>query len=243
MKEKDMFEPVKNLLINELGCSDVYGEVSNFDVLGLMGPADVIVEMKMSLNFKVIEQALRAINTGHYIYIAVPRPKSRTHNHWFVYHQFLKPNGIGLIYVTENRVDKEDWERWKDEPYYPYLAEINKKAKFNHFPNKFKKKSQFSQYTDIRYQLEDWMKENVGGSKGGEIITPYSHMIDAVKAFLRNNGWSTIDEILENVPEVTNHYSNPKASLRATFNARWNQYWIEVKTADRKRYFRVKEGI
>lgn len=55
MKETDMFDPVKKLL-EELGCSNVYGEIMNFDVVGLRGPADVIVEMKKTLNFKVIEQ-------------------------------------------------------------------------------------------------------------------------------------------------------------------------------------------
>jgi hypothetical protein len=49
MKESDLFEPVKNYLIEVIGCSQVYGEVGNCDVLGISGALNIIVELKKTL--------------------------------------------------------------------------------------------------------------------------------------------------------------------------------------------------
>lgn len=88
-----------------------------------------------------------------------------------------------------------------------------------------------------------------GGVKSGEGVTEYSITIDNIKDCLRfrrsNEGWMTVDEILE---QVQTHYSNPKPSVMATLQAHWNKDWCETKVEGRKRYFRlkrksVKEGI
>lgn len=241
MKETELFEPVKTLLIEELGCSQVYGEISNYDVVGLRGPADVIVEMKTTLNFKVIEQAMYARTSGHYIYIAVPYTKT---SHHFVYSEFLDPYGIGLIYVRENHISSEHWNKYysEDGEYQKYVASIQHQAKFNHLAVKCSLRKVDKKYT-LRGQIKEWSHLNVGGSKGGETVTGYSVMIDKVKEYLSNNGWSTIEEILENVPAARNHYANPKASLRATLAEKWNEYWVERKRGENRTYlYNVKEG-
>ncbi|WP_270693164.1 hypothetical protein [Enterococcus malodoratus] len=223
MKETDMFEPVK-LLLEELGCSNVYGEIMNFDVVGLRGCADVIVEMKKTLNFKVIEQAYHATQWGHFVYIAVPKVKT---SHWFIYHEFLSPKNIGLIYVSENKTSEKLWGKYHDEPYPKYIASVAYDAKFNHNAPKKRLKGKFEQY-GLRGHIKAYAHKNIGGSKGGETITDYSFMISAVKEYLKQNGSATLDEIIKNVPIVSEHYKNPKASLRATFREKWNEHWLKM---------------
>ena len=74
MKESELFGPVKKFLL-EQGCTDVYGEVMNCDVLGINGDINYIVEMKTSLTFKLIDQALKRVRLGQYVYIAIPKRK------------------------------------------------------------------------------------------------------------------------------------------------------------------------
>ncbi|OTO15128.1 hypothetical protein A5875_004285 [Enterococcus sp. 3H8_DIV0648] len=216
-----MFEPVK-LLLEESGCSEVYGEIMNFDVVGLKGPAEVIVEMKKTLNFKVIEQAYHACHHAHFVYIAVPKVKT---SHWFIYNEFLAPKNIGLIYVRKNESNEAIWNKYHEGPYQKYIATVAHEAKFNHRAPKKKLKGDFYQYS-LRGHIKTYSHENIGGSKGGETITDYSFMINAVKTFLESNGPSTLEEIIENVPVVSDHYKNPKTSLRATLREKWNEHWL-----------------
>ncbi|MBP2098793.1 hypothetical protein [Enterococcus rivorum] len=60
-------------------------------------------------------------------------------------------------------------------------------------------------------------------------MTGYSVMIEDIKEYLKKNGWSTIEDILENVPSAREHYANPKPSLRATLREKWNEHWVECK--------------
>lgn len=41
MEEKDLYEPVKNWLYTKVGCTDVYAEVWDVDVLGIQGVCNV----------------------------------------------------------------------------------------------------------------------------------------------------------------------------------------------------------
>lgn len=223
MKETELYEPVKQLLQEKLGCSDVYGEIGGYDVVGFRGPADVVVEMKTTLNFKVIEQAYSALQSGHFIYIAVPAVKS---SHHFIYYSFLKPYGIGLIYVKPNHYSEKQWRRYFHVPYPAYLAEVAYDAAFNHIAGKYSRK--LKSHSFLRESVKEWSNRNIGGSKGGEVVTDYSVMIEAVQAYLKENGWTPLSELLANVPIVCEHYANPKASLRATLKEKWNEHWIQL---------------
>lgn len=99
MKERDMFEPVKKLL-QSLGFPDVYGEVGLIDVVGVNPTHTVAVEMKTSLNIKVIEQAMRSHRKSHFCYIAVP--KTKDYATWEKKAVFKKLE-LGLIYVDDKR--------------------------------------------------------------------------------------------------------------------------------------------
>lgn len=232
MKETDLFEPVKNCLMRDLGCSDVYGEIQNCDVVGKRGNYDVIVEMKTSLNFKVILQAIERKHYGAYVYIAVPKlSDKRPNDHHSIYHEFIKPHGIGLIYVSDYPCKKETYYKWNENgiPYCKLEARVYYKAKFNHHYLA----NRLGGFKQISTTVKDWEKNNVGGSKGGEIITAYSFMIEKVKEYLKENGWSTIDNILDNVEEVNRHYASPKASLKATLKEKWNKNWIMVRQEEK----------
>lgn len=98
MKEYEMFEPVKALLLKS-NFDNVYAEVCNYDVVATSENAECIVEMKLHLNFKVLEQAYQGIGRAKYVYIAVPKTKQYDNN--FV-RKILRDYGIGLIVVDNN---------------------------------------------------------------------------------------------------------------------------------------------
>lgn len=198
MKETEMHEPVKNLLISQIFCDEVYAEIMNVDMLGIKGPANIIVEMKVQLSFKLIEQAYRSLQYAQYVYIAIPRLKASYH---WIYYQFLKPKRIGLIEVSGDQ------------------ATIIYPAKFNHA------KKAWVEY--IRKHIEEFSHENIAGSKGGETITRYSYMMKRVKRYMQNRGWVTVDEILDHC-ETYYAQPKPSmiATLKADYNANWCEFKI-----------------
>lgn len=262
MKETDLFEPVKNLLISRLHCTEVYGEVRNFDVLGIINNANVIVEMKMHLNFKVIEQAINAKRYAHYVYIAVPEPKRQSSQHHFIYNEILKKHGIGVIYVSENNLSEELFERHRraslaglDNGYFnryigkgitysKYTAHIpyGWLAKYNNLPVRLMKadKKHYEKYINIRNDIKHFSHLNIGGAKtgSGETITDYSYMIDKIYQYLKHNGWMYVGDIARDVPT---HYSNPKSSISATLREKWNTEKFVWKKERNRVYFNIKE--
>ncbi|MGN4725371.1 hypothetical protein ACTFR8_28635 [Bacillus cereus group sp. MYBK15-3] len=218
LKESDLFTPVKSFLIKN-GCSNVYGEVLGCDVLGINGVCDIIVELKTTLSFKLIDQALDRLNHGHYVYIAIPQRKGHTPR---CVKKVLEQNKIGLLEIGKDRFSED------------IIAHISIPAKYNRLPNELKKKG----FKPIRNFIKDYHETQIGGVKGGEGTTDYSLMIDNIKAFLRyhNRGkWTNVDEIL-NYCET--HYANPKPSLIATLQAKWNSDWCECKRENGKVYFK-----
>jgi hypothetical protein len=106
-------------------------------------------------------------------------------------------------------------------------------AKFNRIQN-----------VNIRKHIREYHKTQIGGVKSGGGETEYSVSMKNVKKFLQrarrfggNEGWVAIDQILE---YCETHYSNPKPSLIATLQAKWNESWCESKVENRRRYFRYK---
>ncbi|EJR49968.1 hypothetical protein IIO_06564 [Bacillus cereus VD115] len=218
LKESDLFAPVKSFLIKN-GCSNVYGEVLGCDVLGINGICDIIVELKTTLSFKLIDQALDRLNHGHYVYIAIPQRKGHTPR---CVKKILEQNKIGLLEIGKDRFSND------------IIAHISIPAKYNRLPNELKKKG----FKPIRNFIKNYHETQIGGVKGGEGTTDYSLMIDNIKAFLRyhkHGKWTTVDEIL-NYCET--HYANPKPSLIATLQAKWNSDWCEYKRENGKIHFK-----
>lgn len=218
MKESDLFVPVKELLLTKIGCKKVYAEVLNYDVVGIIGQHNLIVEMKKMLNFKVIEQAIEAKRHGHYVFIAVPDKKS---GFLRIVHDFLKFHGVGLIVIKDNG--------------YNLYAEIP-----HGMFGKYNRKTE-----DIRKYIKDGYHDTIpGGVKMGDFDyqSDYTLMIDDIKRYLqrrRNGQWVTVDEILE---YCSCYYSQPKPQLTQTLKAHWNSEWLEFKVENRKTFFRLRKS-
>lgn len=215
VKESDMFTNVKFVLTQKMQCDNVYAEVGTYDVVGVKGDIAIVVEMKKQLNFKVIEQAIRAKYCADYIFIATPKPKNP---HSKIAINLLKQEGIGLIYTT-------------DEPDMYDSRKIGSNIEF------WGKRIRNKTYDIKKYINHEFHSRTIAGVKSGEGITEYSEMMDTIKFFLRRKEWVTIDELLEN---VQTYYNNPKPSLMQTLKAEWNKDWLEWKVENRKTYFKIR---
>lgn len=211
MKESDLYNPVKGFLV-EKGCEGIYGEVGTCDVLALQGDTNWIVELKTNLSFKLIDQAIDRTRIGHYVYIAIPKRKSGIPR---CVKEILTNHHIGLLEVGKRSV-KETIPAT-----YNPLAN-NRKA-----------------FQRVRKLIRTYSVTQVGGVKSGESITDYSITMDKVKEFLseHHETWFTVDKILES---CETHYSNPKRSLTATLQEKWNEGWVETTVINRRRHFRIK---
>lgn len=218
MKESDLFEPLKMFLHQEMGCQQVYAEVNDIDVVGRHGNVFIGVEMKTSLNFKVIEQAINRKCLVDYVFILVPQPKSQ-HRKFVL--DWIKGLGIGLMYYNAN----------------PRTLSETKGVKIIYWG----KRQRRSKYFHIADRINDEIHlVNIGGSKGGETITEYKLTIEKIKECLYfNRTGLTIDDLLDN---VQTHYANPKPSTMATLRAKWNEDWLEIFTEDKKLKYRMKES-
>ncbi|MBC1604504.1 hypothetical protein HCJ39_07235 [Listeria rocourtiae] len=65
MQEKELYEPVRNWLYQHVGCEAVYAEVWDVDVLGTHGACNVLVELKTSLSFKLLDQAIDRVKGAY----------------------------------------------------------------------------------------------------------------------------------------------------------------------------------
>lgn len=211
VKERDLFFPAKNFLENEIGCEKVYAEVADIDVVGKKGNIYIGIELKTTLNFKVLEQADRRKYLVDYMFILVPEPKRY---HSYLAYKWLKEMGVGLMYYNP-----------KNE--YIFIFRWGKRIRISR------------DYNISRYIDEELHIQNVGGSKGGEILTPYKHTINKIKEYLfLRERWCSIEEILES---IQTHYKNPKPSTVATLRANWNEDWVEYQWIDGKLCFRMKD--
>ncbi|PLS15062.1 hypothetical protein CVD28_24600 [Bacillus sp. M6-12] len=214
MKESDLFLPVKKFLL-ESGYSNVYGEVGKCDVLGVNGECNIIVELKTTLSFKLIDQAIERLKQGHYVYIAIPKRKQSIPK---CVKEILTYHKIGLIEVGMRSF------------------KVTIPARFNRLANKRKS------YKRLRKNIKEYSEGQIGGVKSGEKITDYSITMQNIKEYMKSkrNKWVTVDDILEH---CETHYKKPKTSVMATLKAEWNQDWCESKIENRKRYFRMKEEV
>lgn len=245
MQERDLYQPVKDFLINKLDCTEVYGEILNLDVLGLCGTINIGIELKTRLSFKLLSQALIRSQYVEYMYIAFPKPKSDIET--FVL-DWCHSKGIGIMLI--------------DTTGYVWL---DTKAKFN----RVNQKRISSGGLNIRDKITDFSGENTGGVPSGQVMTPYKKTVQNVRAYLerekekdllgkteqgyaisyyregaivneyrQNAGDRTVDEMLAH---IRTHYAQPKPSLMATLQESWNQDWCETHKYDGKRYFRIRD--
>lgn len=121
MKESDLAQIFVEYLKDDY---DLYFEFMDIDIFGKGTNHTIAIEVKTSLNFKVIEQAKNNIKYANYSYIAVPEPKIR--HFGFDICEML---GVGVLlenngFVRELIKPKLNRNLWK----LPEPGEIYKKA-------------------------------------------------------------------------------------------------------------------
>ena len=102
LKETELYSPVKELLL-QLGYQ-VKGEVNHVDVLGIKDDQIVIVELKTSLNLKLLIQGVKRQRLTDNVYIAIPMPKykKRFSKDAKDREYLIRRLELGLIYVSTN---------------------------------------------------------------------------------------------------------------------------------------------
>lgn len=93
MKESDLAQKFVDYLKYDY---ELFFEFMDIDIYGKAKNHTIGIEVKTSLNFKVIQQACRNINRCNYSYIAIPEPK--TGNFGF---DICKVLGVGVLLYSE----------------------------------------------------------------------------------------------------------------------------------------------
>ena len=102
MKESDLYLPLKRFL--ESQNYEVKGEVQDCDVLAVRGEeTPVVVELKLTLNFNVILQAVERLSLTPKVYIGIPeqcKTMKRRRRHII---KLLRMLGLGMIVIDSDR--------------------------------------------------------------------------------------------------------------------------------------------
>lgn len=249
-KESDLYKPLKAYL--EMGNWEVYSEVEGSrgyrraDIVATRDNQLMVIEMKTTLTFKLLEQAIAWKGSADYIYIAVPRAK--TERSWLAM-DILEQNGIGIM-----EIDYDTYLKQENLQKLNQLFKLRTKVTYGVKASNPKKlvvtnRRTFANLTD---EHKTWA---VGGSATGETkyVTSYSLLMFDVYTYLRdirekdiNDGWVDSFEIWNHLkenskPNVVKHYSNPRTSIvQALTSFETND--IESIRMGNRRYFRIMEG-
>jgi hypothetical protein len=102
MKESDLFHPVAALLTAQ-GFA-IQGEVKNLDVFGVKASLTIAVEMKLTINLKLMYQVVDRLKLVDLVYIAVPQSAIRVlKSHYPLFIGLLRKLEVGLITVDQDR--------------------------------------------------------------------------------------------------------------------------------------------
>jgi len=220
MRESDLSNSAKQFL-KEQGCTNVYGEVIDIDLVGKKGSVLIGVELKKSLNVTVLAQAAKRTEYVNYVYVGIPKNKFKSYFQLNpVYKLFIETHGIGIVLLEPSRTNS--------------LGDVFIYYKVVKQP----KIHRITPYKElVLNHMTDFTENRLGGQTTEKVLTPYKYMLKEVKDFLKSSikfgdGWKTIDEILNVCRRVKDHYANPKGSLYQLLN---RESWIE-KDSDRKRY-------
>ncbi|MDH5738633.1 MAG: DUF2161 family putative PD-(D/E)XK-type phosphodiesterase, partial [Gammaproteobacteria bacterium] len=97
-RETDLYLPVKNLFAGRN--YKIRAEVNGCDLVAVKDQEMVIVELKTSVNIRLLTQAVERLSITPMVYIAVPEPSRKRNSHWRGIIKLLKMLGLGLILVT-----------------------------------------------------------------------------------------------------------------------------------------------
>ena len=228
LKESDMFLPIKQFFEEE-GYS-VYAEVpcwgKTADIVAVKGKLVVVVETKLTMNIKLLEQVFNWQHKAHYVYAAVPQKAELTV--WT--RELLRNAGIGIICL--------DIDTTSDEFYCSRV--------YKYVPARLYRKIGVKLPGELRPMRWDQHilpehSQNISGVRQADIrVSRYKLMMKHVKRILslKKEKGISIDELTE---ALDIHYANPKTGL---YNAlkKYESDWCELfkKPGDRKSYARFK---
>lgn len=154
MQEKDLFLPIKSYFEQYGYVCD--GEVGEIDLYMEKEDVNVVVELKLSLDFKSLQQAALRQKITDTVYIGIVRPKDMFSRAFRDKLYLLKRLGIGLIVVSPKTKAVEI----VNEPVVSELSVYQRR-------NKNKKKA-----LSVEFQKRK-VKNNIGGVNKTKLITGY----------------------------------------------------------------------
>ncbi|OQB14711.1 MAG: hypothetical protein BWY15_00862 [Firmicutes bacterium ADurb.Bin193] len=168
MLERDLYEPVKNLL-TEMGY-DVKGEVKGCDITAMRGDELVVVELKKSFNLELVFQATLRQSVADFVYVAIPRPaKGYRTRRWRDIVRLADRLSLGIIVVADIQ----------QEP----VAEIIL------FPKESAmRRSKKKRLATINEHNSRTGSFNTGGVTGTKLITAYREQVLHIAAMLELHG-------------------------------------------------------
>lgn len=219
---------------------EVYQEVelstggNRADIVAVCGKKIVVVETKLTLGLKVIEQAWRWTRQAHLVYCGVPIGAGGRDN-WFAL-KVATDYGLGVLQVSV-RDDYWSVKLPTDQPVKRYEVSEKKPATFQH-----------QELYDVKRFLDSLGEGHKtfaeAGNNSGRRWTPFQQTCMNLTEYVKNNPGATIKETID---AVKHHYSST-ATARAcmmkyitsgvvkdirvdTSGKAWKLYW---KGADEK---------
>lgn len=173
MKETDLYQPVKQLF-EDFGFK-INSEVGGIDVTAVKDDEMTVVELKTSLNLKLIIQAAKRQRLTSHVYVAIPRPnwKKLHRKDWKDKLYLLRRLELGLIYVKfnhQNAVATIEFE--------PKEFDRVKSIRLGARKRKEIKKEINGRHGDY----------NLGGSNKTKLVTAYKENAIYIAALLEKNG-------------------------------------------------------
>ena len=183
MKETEIAQDVVNYLTEY----DLYYEVWDVDIIAKMNNILTAIEVKTTLNFKVIEQAFNNKDAFHYSYIAVPFAKNRH----FQY-QICEDYGIGVL-----------------EFYYS-----DYKNKLNRVRERVKPKLNRHAHAIKRIKLTEEDKKSIPGASGkdGTTRTAFKITLERIEEYVLRHSGCTIKELFDSIDHHYESFSSARSS-------------------------------
>ncbi|MGM0436541.1 MAG: DUF2161 family putative PD-(D/E)XK-type phosphodiesterase [Bacillota bacterium] len=153
--EKDMY-PVLKRYFESKGFT-VKSEIHDVDIMALKDDLSILIEMKTSLNTRLMAQGLRRKGLGDLVYLSIPKPTDKVLNSQLFKDKrmILKHLEIGLILVDFNY---EMATILQDPTEYPARIKHKRRAKM------------------LKEFKERRTASNIGGSNKIKIITAYREL-------------------------------------------------------------------
>ncbi len=152
--EKDLFEPIKDYFEQFHYVCD--GEVNDIDLYMENEEQSIAVELKVSLDFKSVQQAALRQKVADTVFIGIFRPKNLYSKSFQDKLYLLKRLGIGLIVVSKRTKAVEIVSEPVEHPLSSFKQHNQKKRA--HLASEFKKRK---------------IKSNTGGVNKTKLITSY----------------------------------------------------------------------